>query len=313
MKFKDAVGTLLRKLGSDYILDSRFVYALADLNAFEDEPAQKNLLRMLVMDGYTQKLYNIGCWNEKAKMLMTEIVRLYGFDTQLVSGVLKSIAEELELSKICIKGETKVSMPVEDNLSKSNSSLLKRVPEIPIESHFSFMGIPISGTATSFIESLKAKGFAALNGQKEQEGKGCIGKFSKYNRARVFCADAVDIAEIYRVIIVPVSIGGTNSAQNDYEDLKFILSKKYGQPKQIKGIGIEFDPIRLNLHSKTLLAFGTLNGSVVLGISGYYGACLIYEDGSNYEKVQEVKKRKDEELKELHKNHYFRPEDEDDF
>lgn len=78
--------------GQDFVNSPAFISALDDFNAFEQNPAFKNVFRIILSDGYIGKLLGFGAWNYKAQGLTDEIVRLYAVDKSICAYMMESIA-----------------------------------------------------------------------------------------------------------------------------------------------------------------------------------------------------------------------------
>lgn len=81
----------LRKIVTTYcpniLKEGRLINILDNLNAYQDMPAYKQILRAIIADGYTSKLLTLGKWNCAAEALSYKFVAQTGFDSRLVSQV----------------------------------------------------------------------------------------------------------------------------------------------------------------------------------------------------------------------------------
>ena len=85
--------------GQDFVFNPGFVNALEDFNAFEHNLAYKNVLKIVIQEGYATKLMNIGNWDIKAQQLSADAVSKYAFDSTICEYVIKSLAYGLGLCK----------------------------------------------------------------------------------------------------------------------------------------------------------------------------------------------------------------------
>lgn len=92
MELHTAIRGILKMQGQDFATNPGFINALEDFNAFEQNPAFKNVFRIIVSDGYMGKLLGIGAWNLKAQGISEEIVRLYAVDKFICSYIIESLA-----------------------------------------------------------------------------------------------------------------------------------------------------------------------------------------------------------------------------
>ena len=99
MELHTAIRGILRMQGQDFVFNPGFVNALEDFNAFEHNLAYKNVLKIVIQEGYATKLMNIGNWDIKAQQLSADAVSKYAFDSTICEYVIKSLAYGLGLCK----------------------------------------------------------------------------------------------------------------------------------------------------------------------------------------------------------------------
>ncbi len=92
MVLHTAVRGILKMQGRDFVNNPAFINSLDDFNAFEQNGAFKNVLRIIISDGYAGKLLAIGSWNLKAQGLTDELVRSYAVDPTICAYVIESLA-----------------------------------------------------------------------------------------------------------------------------------------------------------------------------------------------------------------------------
>lgn len=92
MKLHSAIREIVQSQGQDAILDIRFVNMLIDLNAFNDVPATKYIMRAIINDGYMQKFLQLGEWSSPAMNLSQKYASITGFDIDAIDLIFQSIA-----------------------------------------------------------------------------------------------------------------------------------------------------------------------------------------------------------------------------
>lgn len=131
MELHTAIRGILRMQGPDFVSNPGFVNALEDFNAFEHNPAFKNVLRIIIADSYCDNLLKIGTWNLKAQGLVNEIVRLYAVDQEVCSYTMQSLAYGLGFTNDTptfapannSPASPKASSPKADSLNKKQKEL----------------------------------------------------------------------------------------------------------------------------------------------------------------------------------------------
>lgn len=92
MELHSAIRGIIKMQGQDFVLKPCFINALDDFNAFEQNPALKNVLRIAISDGYINKLIAFGDWNLKSQSLANELVRSYAVDQAICLYIFESMA-----------------------------------------------------------------------------------------------------------------------------------------------------------------------------------------------------------------------------
>jgi len=85
---------IVKERGNAVITSAVLVNCMDDVAAFEsvDHKIFKKILRAVIKDGYSQKLLNIGQWNEAAKLLITEYAQKNALSEEYVSYIFKCLA-----------------------------------------------------------------------------------------------------------------------------------------------------------------------------------------------------------------------------
>jgi hypothetical protein len=129
MELHTAIRGILKMQGQDFATNPGFINALEDFNAFEQNEAYKNVLRIISQDGYIPKLISIGAWNIKAQQLVTELVSRYSFDSSICGYILESLAYGLGFCNVInlpsASGQGQQSSTNTKNNSITRSALAK--------------------------------------------------------------------------------------------------------------------------------------------------------------------------------------------
>lgn len=87
-----ALKNVIQTHGEDIIKDVKLVNILDDFHAYDEFPVARYILRSIIADGYSSKLYSIGQWNSKALQLESKFVSTTGFIPNHVNRIFKSFA-----------------------------------------------------------------------------------------------------------------------------------------------------------------------------------------------------------------------------
>lgn len=92
MELHKALKHIVDTEGSEIIKDLRLVNILDDFKAFEQFPAFKYILRSIIAEGYSQKLNEIGKWDNRSIALVNNYIQHTGFIQDYVCFIFKSLA-----------------------------------------------------------------------------------------------------------------------------------------------------------------------------------------------------------------------------
>ncbi len=100
MTLRDAIKKAFREFGKNIITEQRFVSILADYHAFDDSPALRVILRMLINEGYGALLWKINNKDNATKQttmmrILHETEKKYGFIPSLTASLLNDLAYAL--------------------------------------------------------------------------------------------------------------------------------------------------------------------------------------------------------------------------
>lgn len=108
MELHKAIKQIVDTEGPEIINDLRLVNILDDFKAYEDIPASKYILRAIIVDGYANKLLEIGKWDNRAVLLPNKFASITGFIPENVDLIFHSIAYSLGwISTIKISNQKK--------------------------------------------------------------------------------------------------------------------------------------------------------------------------------------------------------------
>ena len=181
----------------------------------------------------------------------------------------------------------------------SLSSLLLAGSVICQAQHLTFKGIPITGTLKEFTNAMVQKGF---HHELTQDGLAVFsGDFAGYKDCSIGVLTLQNQDVVNQVTVFFSDHKTWSSLQSQYENLKALLTKKYGAPaewsERFTSMAIPSDHGKIYaLHSGEYYwytKFETENGeirvSLVEGMEHYTGrVCLIYYDKTNTEKARQA-------------------------
>lgn len=92
MELHKALRHIINTEGPEIIKDIRLVNILDDFKAYEDIPASKYILRAIMVDGYANKLLEIGKWDNSTILLTNKFASTTGFIIENVNLIFQSLA-----------------------------------------------------------------------------------------------------------------------------------------------------------------------------------------------------------------------------
>ena len=100
LQLGEAIKRVVESEGLDVVRDFRLVNILDDNHAFMDSESAKHILRVMIEQGYTNKLIDIGKWDKKSQSLYQQFASVKevkeefrnGLDLELVREVFQSVA-----------------------------------------------------------------------------------------------------------------------------------------------------------------------------------------------------------------------------
>lgn len=167
--------------------------------------------------------------------------------------------------------------------------------------HLKFKGVPIDGTLNEYVSKMKQAGFV-LEGT--EDGIALLsGEFAGYSDCIVGVKTLQKLNLVHEIVVLFPSQDKWSGLNYDYERLKTMLSKKYGEPDECVEkfnapsymITDDNDKMRQveNNNCEYYSKYDTNNGSIILTISndGYeFGSRvkLFYTDKTNSEIFDEA-------------------------
>lgn len=143
--------------------------------------------------------------------------------------------------------------------------------------HMTFMGVPIDGPVDEFVNKMKQKGFTYL---KKDDGSAFMqGDFAGYKDCTIAIIPMQSNDDVYVVRVMLPDMDDWATLESNYDTLKSMLTKKYGEPVECVE-KFEFPvPSTLNNTMKLRLLrnnectwqtdFRIPAGSVVIGLTSY--------------------------------------------
>ena len=158
------------------------------------------------------------------------------------------------------------------------------------QEHMTFMGIPIDGKISTFTQKLEDKGFTYV---KAEDGVTFLtGTFAGNRNCIILVGSSIKSLTVWKVVVAFPSKSSWESLKNEYQTMKSLYSRKYGEPNiyeffispYYEGDGYEMTAISIGkAHYESF--FKTNDGYIHLAIkdgkyrSGY--VTVEYEDGIN--------------------------------
>lgn len=181
----------------------------------------------------------------------------------------------------------------------SLSSLLLAGSVICQAQHLTFKGVPITGTLKEFTNAMVQKGF---HHEVTQDGVAVFsGDFAGYKDCSIGVLTLHNQDMVNQVTVFFSDHDTWSSLQSQYENLKALLTKKYGAPaewsERFTSMAIPSDHGKIYaLHSgeyywytKFITENGEIRVSLVEGMEYHTGrVCLIYYDKTNTEKARQA-------------------------
>lgn len=163
--------------------------------------------------------------------------------------------------------------------------------------HLTFKGVPIDGTLKDYTEAMKKAGFRYVG---SQDGVSILsGDFAGFKQCIIGVSTLSNCDVVSRIAVLFPNRNTWSSLVGDYEQLKALLSKKYGNPEESSekftayvgnDNGLKMHALRddecewYTIYSTEL---GDIELSLVEGTSYLTGAVrLVYYDKINSDKVQ---------------------------
>lgn len=184
---------------------------------------------------------------------------------------------------------SKKEAPVNNSTINTNSTEIQ---------HLTFKGVPIDGTLKEYVEAMKKAGFVYK--EKTSDGSAILtGDFAGYKKCSIKVSTLNNCDVVNRIFVQFSDKDTWSSLIIDYENLKTMLTKKYGKQKKCseKFTSYVGDSNGLKMHAlddgeyEWYTVFSTELGnvelSIVEGTEYLTGAVLItYYDKINSNKVQ---------------------------
>lgn len=158
------------------------------------------------------------------------------------------------------------------------------------QEHMTFMGIPIDGKISAFVQKLEDKGFTYVN-----TGYGVTfltGTFAGNRNCIILVGSSIKSLTVWKVVVAFPSKSSWESLKNEYQTMKSLYSRKYGEPDIFEYFtspyyeGDGYEMTALSTGKATYESFFKTNdGYIHLAIKDgkYRGGYVTvgYEDGIN--------------------------------
>lgn len=293
MKLNEAIKSLVDERGVGVIKSSLFINILNDFGAFQDTIAFKNVLRIIISEGYFDKIeFYSNSEPEKRLSCLTgninEVERLYGIKNDIAKSVIMSLAYGIGM----IDTMPEIS-PTEPTIAVSNDSS-NSLTEDNTENnsnHLCFRDVPICGDSDNFAKKLMAQGYSVK--EHSQSGSYMLnGTFAGISDCDILINNSEFLNSIISVsVLLPVK-NAWFSLKGDYEDLKAKFIKKYGKPENsyefftdpyYEGDGYELTAFTTG-NAYFMSSFNVDKGTVLLAILEGDRVIITYTDKEGSQK-----------------------------
>lgn len=296
MELFKALKTAVNLQGNDILKDSRLINILSDFNAYEEIPATKFLLKILINEGLMAKLQvehnsitDISTFIDTNREILSDI---YGFKDNVSEYVLNCLA----YAQGWIDEIPSLANVSYDKLP--NSSQSKEV-EVTIDDgkHLLFKQFPITGDVNALIKQLCSSGYTISEPYDYvYNAASLIGSFAGNNdcHVAVIGTPKSHLACCVMVFLQEHHIWYT--IKDQYEKIKNQLSKKYGTPETYEyfmdpyyeGDGSELTAL-FSDHCTWMSIFNTPKGTISVSMTSESKVLIAYQDKINQEiKEQEA-------------------------
>lgn len=300
MKLNEAIKSLVDERGVGVIKSSLFINILNDFGAFQDTIAFKNVLRIIISEGYFDKIeFYSNSEPEKRLSCLTgninEVERLYGIKNDIAKSVIMSLAYGIGM----IDTMPEIS-PTEPTIAVSNDSS-NSLTEDNTENnsnHLCFRDVPICGDSDNFAKKLMAQGYSVK--EHSQSGSYMLnGTFAGISDCDILINNSEFLNSIIRVsVLLPVK-NAWFSLKGDYEDLKAKFIKKYGKPENsyefftdpyYEGDGYELTAFTTG-NAYYMSSFNVDKGTVLLAILEGDRVMITYTDKEGSQKEESAREK----------------------
>lgn len=142
--------------------------------------------------------------------------------------------------------------------------------------HLTFKGVPIDGTLSQYVAKMKAAGFSYLG---EEDGTALLkGDFAGFKGCTIGVSTLEGVDVVNRIVVLFTPYDEWSSLERDYNHLKDMLTKKYGEPSEIVQEFVNSYSSRNNTAKMLALGsdectwfttFSTEKGDIQLALSKY--------------------------------------------
>ena len=121
----DALRYIVERWGRDYLLNKGFINILNDFHVLKDIQAAKNILQMMLSEGYIHKFLNSSNWELEYSIYAIQYVNDYGTRDDIVSFIIQSFGYGLKYT------ENKPTFNAAQNQQRQSPNIPQQQPEKP--------------------------------------------------------------------------------------------------------------------------------------------------------------------------------------
>ena len=304
MELFKALKTVVDLQGNDILKDSRLINILSDFKAYEETPAAKFLLKILINEGLMAKLLvEHNSFTDISTLIATNkgvLSDIYGFKDNVSEYVLNCLAYA--------QGWTDEipSLATVSNDNLPNSSQSKKV-EVTIDDgkHLLFKQFPITGDVNALIKQLSSSGYTIAEPYNYvYNAASLIGSFAGNNDCNVAVIGTPRSHLACGVMVFLQEHHIWYTIKDQYEKIKNQLTKKYGNPETYEyfldpfyeGDGSELTAL-FSDHCTWMSIFKTAKGTISVSMTSKSKVLITYQDKINQEiREQEASSIADDDL-----------------
>lgn len=279
MKLSEAIKKIVDTESSKILNSHIFLNFIQDYQGFEEYTAAKYILKTMIDEGFMDHIQFIydthGTWEDKIASYSQQLKSTYGFKDELVDRTINALMYAFGW-KLGFENIIEVDNTTENGNSMDDDSTGK---------YFTFKGVEINGNLQSIVKNLNKKGFVIE--EQTPDGTSMVGTFAGITDCHIYISVSQITGLSSKVLVIAARTNNWYSAKAEYNRLKDMLSKKYGEINKWESFdspyyeGDGYELTALNCGSgRYFCNYGNALGTITLMITGEGTILMQYEDNS---------------------------------